>query len=62
MHYHIVFPVKYRKVLLDEEVVRIIRETAVGIQERYEVEIEAVGMDGVYTCCVADIRNCRQGG
>ena len=46
IHYHIVFPVKYRKVLLDEDVVRIIRETAIGIQERYEIEIEAMGMDG----------------
>jgi putative transposase len=40
IHYHIVFPVKYRKVLLDEEVVRIIAETAVGIAERYDIEFE----------------------
>jgi len=46
IHYHIVFPVKYRKVLLDEEVIKIIRETAKGIEERYEIEIEAMGMDG----------------
>ncbi len=45
IHYHIVFPVKYRKALLDREVVEIIRDTAVGIQERYEIEIEALGMD-----------------
>ena len=45
IHYHIVFPVKYRKALLDEEVVQIIRETAAGIEERYEVEIETMGMD-----------------
>ena len=45
IHYHIVFPVKYRKVLLDGEVVEIIRETAISIQERYELEIEALGMD-----------------
>ena len=45
IHYHIVFPVKYRKALLDEEIVRIIKETAIGIQERYEIEIEAMGMD-----------------
>ena len=36
---------KYRKALLDKEVVEIIRETAGGIQERYEIEIEALGMD-----------------
>ena len=36
---------KYRKALLDKEVVEIIRETAIGIQERYAIEIEAMGMD-----------------
>ncbi len=36
---------KYRKALLDEDVVGIIRETAIGIEERYEIEIEALGMD-----------------
>jgi putative transposase len=40
-----VFPVKYRKALLDKDVVEIIRETAIGIQERYEIEIERMGMD-----------------
>jgi putative transposase len=45
IHYHIVFPVKYRKSLLDEEVVQIIRETAAGIEERYEIEVETMGMD-----------------
>lgn len=45
IHYHIVFPVKYRKALLDNAVVEIIRETARGIEERYEIEIEAMGMD-----------------
>ena len=45
IHYHIVFPVKYRKTLLDKEVVTIIKETAIGIQERYEIEIERMGMD-----------------
>ena len=45
LHYHIVFPVKYRKSLLDKDVVDIIRETAVGIQERYEIDVEWMGMD-----------------
>ena len=45
IHYHIVFPVKYRKALLDEEVVGIIRDTAVEIQERYEIYIESMGFD-----------------
>ena len=46
IHYHVVFPVKYRKILLDRDVIDIIKETARGIQERYEIEIEAMGMDG----------------
>ena len=40
-----VFPVKYRKALLDDEVVKIIRQTAVGIEQRYAIEIETMGMD-----------------
>ena len=39
------FPVKYRKALLDAEVVEILRQTAIAIQERYEIEIEALGTD-----------------
>jgi putative transposase len=45
LHYHTVFPVKYRKGLIDEEVVEIIRQTALGIEQRYAIEIEAPGMD-----------------
>jgi putative transposase len=40
-----VFPVKYRKALLDDEVVRIILETAQGIEERYDIEFETIGCD-----------------
>ena len=45
IHYHIVFPVKYRKSLLSREVCQVIEETSVGIQERYAIEFEALGMD-----------------
>ena len=45
IHYQLVFPVKYRKALLDEMVVKIIEETTEGIQERYAIEMEALGMD-----------------
>jgi len=45
IHYHIVFPVKYRKALLDSEVTAIIVETAMSIQERYAIEMEAIGCD-----------------
>ena len=44
-HDHIVFPGKYRKVLLDEEVTRILRETAGSIAERYPIAMEALGTD-----------------
>jgi len=45
LHYHIVFPVKYRKALLSEAVAQAIKDIALGIQERYEVEIERIGCD-----------------
>ena len=45
IHDLIVFPVKCRKVLLDEGIVEIVQETARAIQERYEIEIEKLGMD-----------------
>ena len=45
IHYHIVFPVKYRKALLDEEVTTIIQETAAEIAERFPIEMEAMGTD-----------------
>ena len=45
IHYHIVFPVKYRKALLDSDVTNIIEETSEEITERYPIEMEAIGYD-----------------
>jgi putative transposase len=45
IHYHIVFPVKYRKAMLDEEVTAIIQETAAEIAARFPIEMEAIGTD-----------------
>lgn len=45
IHYHSVFPVKYRKALLDEEVTAIIQETAAEIADRFPIEMEAIGTD-----------------
>ena len=45
IHYHIVFPVKDRKSLLNDEVTQIIEETAKSIEERYAIEMEAIGTD-----------------
>ena len=44
-HYHIVFPVKYRKGLLSDRVVAALKEIAQDIQERYELQIEKMGCD-----------------
>ena len=53
--YHIVFPVKYRKALLDSEVTEIIKETTEGIAARYAIEMEAVGcdLDHIHLLCGA---------
>ncbi len=45
LHYYIVFPVKYRKGPLSEEVVQAIKDVALEIQERYEIEMEQIGCD-----------------
>ena len=45
-HYHIVFPVKYRKALLTPAVAGAIAETAKAIEERYDIEFEKIGTDG----------------
>mgnify|MGYP001565009199 CR=1 len=45
IHYHIVFPVKYRKALLSDAVTQAIKEIAQGIEERYGLEIERIGCD-----------------
>ncbi|MBL8498101.1 IS200/IS605 family transposase [Nitrosomonas sp. JL21] len=55
IHYHIVFPVKYRRGLLDEAVVEIIMLTAKEIEERYDIEFEQIGCgkDHVHIVCTA---------
>ncbi|MDR4484888.1 MAG: IS200/IS605 family transposase [Nitrospirales bacterium] len=45
IHYHIVFPVKYRKALLADDVVEIIVDVARGLAERYDIECEQLGCD-----------------
>ena len=45
LHYHIVFPVKYRKALLSDEIVVAIKEILLGIEERYEITMEQIGCD-----------------
>ena len=45
IHYHIVFPVKYRKSLLDKSITMEITKIAHEIEERYEIEMERIGCD-----------------
>lgn len=44
-HYHIVFPVKYRKALLTDDVPLAIVEIAQEIGLRYEIDFENIGCD-----------------
>lgn len=44
-HYHIVFPVKYRKALLRPDITKKLKEIATDIQERYDIQIEQLGTD-----------------
>ena len=44
-HYHIVFPVKYRKALLRDNITQSIKEIAKEIEERYDITFEQIGCD-----------------
>ncbi len=44
-HYHIVFPVKYRKALLSHDIELAIVQIAKEIGERYEIDFENIGCD-----------------
>ena len=45
-HYHVVCAVKYRKALLDKDIVQYLSFLAREIQEKYEIEFEQMGCDG----------------
>lgn len=45
IHYHIVFPVKYRRALIRPEVETELVRIAGEINERYDIEIEQMGAD-----------------
>ena len=45
-HYHIVFPVKYRKALLTDDIPLAIKHIAQEISLRYDIECEKIGTDG----------------
>ena len=43
--YHIVFPAKYQRVVLDEEVDKLLKETCLEIEKRYEIRFLEIGTD-----------------
>src|SRR3989344_1655546 len=45
-HYHLVFPIKYRKALLDRDISLALYAIAQEISERYDITFEQLGTDG----------------
>ena len=43
--YHLVFPAKYRRVVFDEDVEKVLKEVCLGIEERYEIKFLEIGTD-----------------
>jgi putative transposase len=43
--YHLVFPTKYRRIVIDDEVDRIIKEISLEIGKRYEIHFVEIGTD-----------------
>ncbi len=48
IHYHMVFPVKYRKGLLSEEITHVIKEIGMEIEQRHAIEVEQIRCDRNY--------------
>lgn len=36
--YHLAFPAKYRRVVLDDDVDEVLKEVSLGIEQRYEIK------------------------
>lgn len=45
-HYHIVFPIKYRKALITPDIGKAIVDISHDIEERYDIKFENIGTDG----------------
>jgi REP element-mobilizing transposase RayT len=44
--YHIVCPTKYRRVVINNDVEKTIKETCEGIEDRFEIKFLEIGMEG----------------
>ena len=44
--YHVVCPIRYRREVLTDGVVKTLTETCLGIQQRYEIHFIEIGTDG----------------
>ena len=45
IHYHVVFPLKYRKALLSDPIVATLKQITKELEERFQFEIERLGCD-----------------
>jgi REP element-mobilizing transposase RayT len=43
--YHLVFPAKYRRVVFDESVDRVLKEVCLEIEKRYQMKFLEIGTD-----------------
>ena len=43
--YHLVFPAKYRRVVFDEDVDKVLKEICLDIAERYQIKFLEIGTD-----------------
>jgi putative transposase len=43
--YHLVFPAKYRRVVFDEDVDRVMKDICVEIEDRYQMKFLEIGTD-----------------
>jgi len=43
--YHLVFPAKYRRAVIDAEVDEVLKETCIEIEKRYQVKFLEIGTD-----------------
>lgn len=50
MLHHLVFPLKYRKEIISEEIVEGLKEICIEITERYEIDFVEIGYEEDYIC------------